>query len=312
MIGESLTLTLEQPYQTPFGYQKLPFFYACEQSRWKSVRKIAKRLRKTVMGWWPNIFWGILSYQKTPDQAVLLKYRAANAQFMFALTKPQWEKEVFSLLQYVLPKINHFYDIGANWGQHSLFAVSLRQFKGDVHAFEPMPTTYKDLKSIVEQSNLTHRIHSYSYALGHQESVMSLGVRNKTVTGQASLGDPKAKHTVAVDVKVLDTLIQSGVLPPPDLIKLDVEGFEEQVLKGAFETLNAHRPFVVMENWPDGHRREAVLAPLVHLESHNYRLFTMIVEGNNIILTPFLAKDRFLTSANPDIFACPVEKVGVL
>ena len=118
MTDGVITLTLDRPYQTPFGYQKLPFLYAWEQSSLKAVRKIAKTLRKTLMAWFPDAFWGVLSYQKSPDHPVSLTYRAANAQFMFALTKPQWETEVFSLLQYFLPKVDCFYDIGANWGQH--------------------------------------------------------------------------------------------------------------------------------------------------------------------------------------------------
>ncbi len=91
-----------------------------------------------------------------------------------------------------------------------------------------------------------------------------------------------------------------------------MEGFEDQVLSGAAETLRVHRPFLVMENWPDLARHESVLAPLLRLESHDYQLFTVNVEGKAITLTPFLAQDRFSTPTNPDIFACPVEKRGAL
>jgi FkbM family methyltransferase len=312
MTDVLITLTLNRSYQTPFGYQKLPFLYACEQSSLKVVRKIAKVLRKTLMAWFPDAFWGVLSYQRTPHHCVSLRYRAANAQFMFALTKPQWEVEVFSLLLYFVPKGRCFYDIGANWGQHSLFAASLPDFTGDVYAFEPMPTTYQDLRSIVDQADLNHCVHDYPWALGDHESHLPLGVRNKTITGQASFDDPKAKHVTLVEVKVLDNLVNEGVLPPPDLIKLDVEGFEDRVLSGAAETLRIHRPFLIMENWPDLRQAEAVLAPLLRLQSYDYQLFTIRVENEKIFLTPFAAKDRFSVLGNPDIFGCPREKIGAL
>jgi hypothetical protein len=45
----------------------------------------------------------------------------------------------------------------------------------------------------------------------------------------------------------LDDLVRSERVPPPDVVKIDVEGYEYYVLKGARETIRVHRPHIVFE-----------------------------------------------------------------
>jgi hypothetical protein len=54
-----------------------------------------------------------------------------------------------------------------------------------------------------------------------------------------------------VTVRRGDDLVAEGTLPPPNMIKIDVEGFEVRVIQGLRETIKAHRPWVLAEIHPD-------------------------------------------------------------
>jgi hypothetical protein len=80
--------------------------------------------------------------------------------------------------------------------------------------------------------------------------------------------------TEDVPLAVLDELVDDGTLEPPALVKIDVEGHELAVLRGARKTLAAHRPAVVLEydeaaSRDAGHPREALVE---ELERHGYEV----------------------------------------
>ena len=59
---------------------------------------------------------------------------------------------------------------------------------------------------------------------------------------------PQTVDTVEVDVVVLDDLVASGELPAPDVVKLNIEGYEEvDALRGMRNVLSEHRPALVIE-----------------------------------------------------------------
>jgi FkbM family methyltransferase len=150
-------------------------------------------------------------------------------------------------------------DIGGNWGQ-SIFALQRLAKPTTIISFEPNPVLCKNL-SRVFRSHKNVRIEPF--ALGDELSTMTLHVpryNNFVYDGLASLNREEAASwlstermlafdrsrlhidTYEVGVKTLDSYNLS-----PDIVKIDVQGFEEHVIKGALETFRRSFPVVLVE-----------------------------------------------------------------
>jgi len=66
-------------------------------------------------------------------------------------------------------------------------------------------------------------------------------------------------------------------LPDPDLIKLDVEGHELDMLRGAKETLGRAKPVIIFENWVHEHDADKNLGPIRYLRNLGYHVFAPVV-----------------------------------
>jgi len=141
--------------------------------------------------------------------------------------------------QRVAPKT--IIDVGANVGQFAVACAKI--FPGvAVHSFEPLPHCLKQLDRNVARLG----VRVYPVALGehagevtihvnshsHSSSILSLGDRHR----QAFPG-AREIQTIRVPVSTLDRELESVSLENPVLLKLDVQGYEPQVLNGASETL---------------------------------------------------------------------------
>ena len=122
------------------------------------------------------------------------------------------------------------FDVGANMGVVShWFAERSRH----VYAFEPHPENVSTLQSQMQLRN-SPNITLHQYALGREETQMQLHV--KGFHGHHSLGDVDNSPTVdkiLVDVRTMDTVFEELNLNRIHFLKIDVEGFESDVLSGA-------------------------------------------------------------------------------
>jgi FkbM family methyltransferase len=154
------------------------------------------------------------------------------------------------------PKGAVVWDIGAHVGYHSLgFAAR----GASVVAFEPNAANIERLRLNVDRNaNLAPRIKIVSCAVSDSDGEMvfkqSDDLRGQSMGGHLDKALPplnpadyaKFKTTVVPTVKI-DTLIESRGEKAPDIIKIDVEGAEELVLRGAERTLRDRSPVLLME-----------------------------------------------------------------
>lgn len=126
------------------------------------------------------------------------------------------------------------WDIGANIGLYSLQLSEAVGASGKVFAFEPMPTCFAEL---TQRSQGAPNIQSIQAALGDRIGVAQLAVDDNALSTTNSLFVPSGSRTVDVRITTGDALVQSGEIPAPAVLKVDVEGFEEEVLRGLSQTL---------------------------------------------------------------------------
>jgi FkbM family methyltransferase len=142
------------------------------------------------------------------------------------------------------------WDIGANIGSVSLPLLA-RLPNLQVEAFEPSPRVLERLRQQVGLNPaLAARLRIHPLALSDGESEMAFyESASATNQGIGSLMPMHNTKTTGASVEGAsgDALIARGVVLRPDLIKLDVEGWELNVLRGLAATLSAHHPPVVME-----------------------------------------------------------------
>lgn len=167
-----------------------------------------------------------------------------------------WEPDVQRVVNTLLPQGGVFLDIGANLGFFSLLASNRVGPSGIVHSFEPVPAQYSHLVENLRRNGVTN-VTAQPFALSDREGSMDFFVSKTWNSGVHSLFALPDSERTKVEVHTLDAYLASHKVRPPDLIKMDVEGAETLVLRGAAGLLRAsHRPFIVLEA-DDSHARRA-------------------------------------------------------
>ena len=131
------------------------------------------------------------------------------------------------------------YDVGAQAGFHAMVCSLLVGLEGTVVAFEPNPANLSSINQQLRVNKVSNTL-VMDCALGEHVELARLDI-----TGGSKQGFVTKTGEVAIEVKTIDSL--SGTLPPPDLIKIDVEGYEEQVIRGGLKTIKKHLPIIVCD-----------------------------------------------------------------
>lgn len=148
----------------------------------------------------------------------------------------QFEPEQVRAFAGVLRPGGIVYDIGAHAGFYSLLASRLLGERGQVIAFEPLPRNIAMLRRHLALNGVSN-VHIIAAAVADQA-----GQARFSTARSSTMGRLNPAGTLTVAVVQLDALVAASDIPPPDVIKLDVEEAELQVLQGAKAVLTAHHP----------------------------------------------------------------------
>jgi len=199
-----------------------------------------------------------------------------QSQLFWYGTRDKWE--IYHLRKLLSPGAVIF-DVGANFGYYSLVLAHALQRNCTVYAFEPNPATFERLCDNVSLNGLGGVIHAQRLGLSDCE-------------GEASLSEPSDNSgatilTAGQGIKVttLDSFALANNVPRVDLIKIDVEGMERFVLRGAERLIGRKpAPVILVEVHPHTLRRAGTSA--AELLDDLRRLGFEICELRRQTLTP--------------------------
>jgi FkbM family methyltransferase len=151
------------------------------------------------------------------------------------------EREVLQTLLDDLRDGDVFYDVGANVGLYSVLAATAAS-DVTVVAFEPHPTNADVLRRNAALNGQDPIV--MELALLNESSEDRLEEVNDGEAGEGKhrLTSTDAPSTLAIRSERADSLRESGEIPAPDVVKIDVEGAEQRVLEGMASTLASDPP----------------------------------------------------------------------
>jgi FkbM family methyltransferase len=171
-----------------------------------------------------------------------------------------------------------FADAGANIGELTLYAAK-RLSMGRVLSFEPMPSIFAQLRGNVALNHFSH-VELFNIGLYDREDVLPLYVEEESYFGTENQGlatvfrAGRDMQAWPVRLRRFDDIAHETGLQRLDLLKVDVEGAEWMVLKGAEECLRRFQPVIVAES-SAGNFEKAGYAPndlYRYLESLDYEI----------------------------------------
>jgi FkbM family methyltransferase len=220
-----------------------------------------------------------------------------------------YDRKISALCGRIVKPGDTVLDIGANLGVVALNLARLAGPKGVVHAFEPNPRMRSLLAKSIARNKYEH-LHLHPMALGTQNEMLELHIPRNNA-GQGSFiyhKDVVGHDVVQTPVRTLNEVVREQGIGRIRLIKIDVDGFENEVLLGGMEVLETMRPdFLLLET------NEACAAPLKQLpvvRTLQRARYRMMAIPKTMLAPSVVAVDANLRGQSPshDIVAVPEER----
>ena len=187
--------------------------------------------------------------------------------------KARWRDQVYELraVKKALANGGSSIDVGANKGSY-LYSMARWSKSSPVFAFEPQRELANYLRTACQSSGLAN-VRVENLALSDVEGQLDLYVPGDATSPGASLepgiADKTSCHKERVKVTTLDVYAHVHIKTPVRVIKIDVEGHELAVLKGALGLIQRDKPLLIIEcenrHLPAGQTLSAFIAFVVSL-----------------------------------------------
>ena len=159
----------------------------------------------------------------------------------FVIENGYYEREILDVVISYLDSNGVFWDVGANFGLHSLTVKKLRP-DVNVFAFEPVP--FMAARILINSEINKTDVNIVAVALGDTSGYSKIAVKIKGNSGLSSFNPwPNVLYDGASICRVErgDVLVTNDAVASPTVIKIDVEGYEPQVIQGLSNLLKNDR-----------------------------------------------------------------------
>lgn len=190
------------------------------------------------------------------------------------------EFEDMAFLLHFLREEDLFGDIGANIGAYTILASGVA--KARTITVEPIPTTFIHLKHNIQINDLELLVASYNKGVGASKGSLLFTEKLDTINHVIAEDDLNVNDTIEVQIDTLDSIFFHL---HPSLLKIDVEGFELNVLKGGHNVLASSELKAIIIELNDSGNRYGITNQEVHdfllsynFFSYSYKPFRRVLE----------------------------------
>jgi FkbM family methyltransferase len=147
-------------------------------------------------------------------------------------------------------------DIGANIGYDTVLFADKVGKEGRVIAIEPDPVNFEILQKNIKENGLKNVV-AVQAAVGNENKKMKIFESKENYGDHRMWGNPSKspfdkRETCQVFCRRLDDLLKELDYQKIDFIKIDVQGFEAEVIKGGKKIIEENKPTIFFEYWPWG------------------------------------------------------------
>lgn len=221
----------------------------------------------------------------TTKYGLTLKLRAGDILFGGYLHLGESNPTEMYVLRKILKPIDIVVDVGAHLGWYTVNSAQMVGAGGTVYAFEPNPSVAAWLTENCKLNGLTN-VRIERIALADKNSTADFFVGGADSLGSLKLVNAKRSnlervHRVKVPLRTLDSYLKTKNLKTLKLIKVDAEGADLEVLKGAERLLRKFHPYLIVEvyglTWnTDVGRDKEILA---YLRKLGYQAYAFVQGG---------------------------------
>jgi len=250
------------------------------------------------VGLWPQDKWVMADFRGLQVWVNLF-----DGFVSFGVLHGRWENEEVDFMLSCLRPGDGMIDAGANIGVFTLQAARAVGDTGRVYAFEPMRSTFAMLERSVWANGFEGRCRLYNAALGAGHSSGSFHLSRYAHNPGSSHISADAGGGEHIRIRPIDAIDYEC---PIRFLKMDVEGFEPHIIRGAANTLRRHAPVILTEFFPRLLRevgRSSGAAYVAMLEELGYTMNIFAEGGDGEALTAANAH-RFDDIADPLNVVC--------
>ncbi|WP_440915681.1 FkbM family methyltransferase [Candidatus Pelagibacter sp.] len=191
-----------------------------------------------------------------------------------------YEDELFKPLSNIIEKyeVDYFFDIGSCWGIYSL-RLANKFNKLNIIAYDPIKKNIERLKNSIIKNKISN-IYTLKVAIGDKKDFVTLGA-TETYSPNYEINEKNAVITEKCEINTLDNL-HNDIKDKFIVLKIDTEGFEFNVLKGAEKLLLNNKVFCQIE-----------------IKNKNYQEVSSFLKNNNfklVSINKFNKTDYFFSN----------------